>query len=150
VSNGDQTTTLYNALRDGIGFRSALATREREPDAPNFTPRISAMLDFRGGEIVHLSLLKANPFDPGETDRITVNPAPPPAGFGYGLTTYMGDGSPLPSFTGDPLLLPLGGSPQAILDAYWEALDSDNRVALAVKQIKSDGTLADLLIRNAG
>jgi IMP cyclohydrolase len=150
VSNGDQTTTLYNALRDGSSFRGALATREREPDGPNFTPRISAMLDFRGGETIHLSLLKANPFNSDETDRTTIHPASPPAGFGYGLTTYMGDGSPLPSFTGDPLLLPLRGSPEAILDAYWEALDDDNRVALAVKRINSDGALANLLIRNAG
>ncbi len=150
VSNGDQTTTIYNALREGTDFRTALSTRDREPDAPNFTPRISAMLDFNGPETVHLSVLKANPFDTGETDRITVNPAAPPPGFGYGLTTYMGDGSPLPSFTGDPLLLPLKGTPKAILEAYWAALDSDNRVALAVKQIASDGGLVDVLIQNTG
>ena len=108
------------------------------------------MLDFRGKETIHLSVLKANLFDNSETDRISFNPASPPPGYGYGLTTYMGDGSPLPSFAGDPLLLPLKGSPKEIIDAYWSALNSDNRVALAVKRIKSDGTLAEVLIQNAG
>jgi hypothetical protein len=108
------------------------------------------MLDFRGEETVHLSILKANPFDPEKTDRYTVNPASPPPGFGLGLTTYMGDGAPLPSFVGDPLLLPLEGSPEAILETYWDALDKDNRVALALKQLKDDGSLLKVLIRNAG
>ena len=112
-----------SALAAGGGFEEALASREREPDAPNYTPRISAMLDFRVSDNnVHLSVLKANRNDPVKTDRITICPANPPAGFGYGLTTYMGDGSPLPSFVGDPLLLPLKGSPAQIIDAYWDAL----------------------------
>ena len=149
VSNGDQTTTLLTAIQAGGTFRGALATRDREPDAPNFTPRISAMLDLRrDSSNIHLSVLKANRFNPELTDRITICPANPPAGFGYGLTTYMGDGSPLPSFEGDPLLLPLIGSASDVIDAYWNALDTDNRVSLAVKQVNPDGALADLLIRN--
>ena len=150
VSNGDQTTTLYDTLKKGGGFRGALDTREREPDAPNYTPRISAMLDLRMSDNnIHLSVLKANRNDPALTDRITICPANPPAGFGYGLTTYMGDGSPLPGFVGDPLLLPLDGAPGDILDAYWDALDKDNRVSLAVKQIRDDGAVGEFLIRNA-
>lgn len=149
VSNGDQTQTLQTAIRAGGTFRGALATRDREPDAPNFTPRISAMLDFRRDSgTVSLSVLKANPFNPELTDRYTICPSDPPAGCGYGLTTYMGDGSPLPSFVGDPLLLPLTGAPAQILNAYWDALDDDNRVSLAVKQVNPDGSLADLLIKN--
>jgi IMP cyclohydrolase len=150
VSNGDQTTTLFNTLKSGGSFSGALNTREREPDAPNFTPRISAVLDLRTEDNnIHLSVLKANRTDPAKTDRITICPANPPAGFGYGLTTYMGDGAPLPSFAGDPLLLPLNGAPAEVLTAYWDALDKDNRVALAVKQVRNDGAAGELLIRNA-
>jgi IMP cyclohydrolase len=153
VSNGDQTRTIYETLQAGGTFDEALATREREPDPPNYTPRISAMLDLRSAPrssargAITLSLLKANPVNPEWTDRYTYRPAPPPPGLGFGLTTYMGDSSPLPSFAGDPLLLPLEGTAQAILGAYWEALDADNRVALAVKHIPQGGA-SKILIRN--
>lgn len=149
VSNGDQTRTIYEALRLGGTFDGALATREREPDAPNYTPRISAMLDLRGKPAgLSLSLLKASPIDPKWTDRYTYRPAPPPPGLGFGLTTYMGDGSPLPAFRSDPLLLPLAGAAEDVLRAYWDALDADNRVALAVKRIPVSGAESEILICN--
>jgi hypothetical protein len=149
VSNGDQTRTVYEALERGGRFEDALATREREPDAPNFTPRISGLLDLRGREPgLALSILKANRADPALTDRITFRPAPPPAGFGLGLTTYQGDGSPLPPFEGEPLWLPLAGSPEAVLERYWDALDSANRVALALKRIPLAGGPSRILLRN--
>ena len=149
VSNGDQTRTIADALAQGGSFEGALATREREPDAPNFTPRISGLIDLRGAEPAFaLSLLKANRADPERTDRISFRPAPPPPGLGLGLTTYQGDGSPLPSFEGEPLWLPLAGSPEAVLARYWEALDRDNRVALALKRIPLRGGPGTLLVRN--
>ena len=148
VSNGDQTRTLYDALRSGTSFDAALSTREREPDAPNFTPRISGMLDLRPqtGQIT-LSMLKANPIDPMLTDRYSFSLATPAPGFGYGLTTYRGDGSPLPSFAGDPLLLPCDGNAYALLDRYWDALNVENRISLALKHIAPSGEV-ELLIRN--
>jgi len=83
VSNGDQTRTLYETLRQGGTFDAALATRDREPDAPNYTPRISGMLDMRTQPAtVMLSLLKANPINPEFTDRFTYRPAMPAPGFG--------------------------------------------------------------------
>jgi hypothetical protein len=149
VSNGDQTRTIVEALARGGSFEAALATREREPDAPNFTPRISGLIDLRGAEPAFaLSILKANRADPERTDRITFRPAPPPAGFGLGLTTYQGDGSPLPSFEGEPLWLPLGGPPEALLERYWNALDCENRVSLALKRIPAGGGAGQLLLRN--
>ena len=148
VSNGDQTRTLHDTLAGGGTFDEALSTREREPDAPNYTPRISAMLDMRSGAgEVTLSYLKANPIDVQLTDRYTVRPAAPAAGFGAGLTTYMGDGDPLPAFTGDPLLLPCVGDAETIADTYWDALDVDNRISLAVNWITPDGT-SRLVVRN--
>jgi hypothetical protein len=151
VSNGDQTRTLRGALEAGGTFEAALATREREPDAPNYTPRISGMIDLRGSEAAFaLSLLKANRADPERTDRASFRPAPPPPGFGLGLTTYRGDGSPLPPFQGEPLWLPLGGAPDALLARYWEALAPPNRVALALKQIPLRGGPGELHVRNRG
>lgn len=139
VSNGDQTQTIADALATGGSFDEALCTREREPDAPHYTPRISGMLSTLDDACpLALSILKANQVDPEQTDRFTYRPAAPPAGFGYGLTTYMGDGNPLPSFSGEPLLLPCQGDAEQILQTYWQALDENNRVALAVKWIEED------------
>ena len=149
IGNGAQVRTLYDRLRAGGSFDSALAEWEREPDAPHYTPRISAVLDLQQapGHLT-LSVLKANPVNPVYTDRFTYRPANPPPGLGIGLTTYLGDGSPLPSFTGDPLWLPCAGTPHEILETYWEALDADNRVALAVKHIPHRGCAGRLLVRN--
>ena len=149
VSNGDQTRTLFETLQARGTFEAALATREREPDAPNYTPRISAMVNLtsRPGEVA-LNILKANPADPALTDRFTYRPAPPPLGLGYCLTTYAGDGNPLPSFSGEPLLVPCGGSAAAVLDLYWSALDAENRVSLAVKRILLDSNSSPILVRN--
>ncbi len=149
VSNGDQTRTLHDALARGDSFEGALETREREPDAPNYTPRISGMIDVRGSEPrLALSLLKANAADPARTDRHCFRPAAPPPGLGLGLTTYRGDGSPLPPFEGEPLWLPLDGDPEAVLTRYWNALDAENRVALALKRIPLAGGPGRLLLRN--
>jgi hypothetical protein len=147
VSNGAQTRTLYETLSIGGTFEAALARWQHEPDAPNYTPRISAMLMLTQQQVT-LSMLKANPIDPTYTDRFTYQPAIPAPGLGIGLTTYRGDGDPLPSFTGDPLLLPCAGSPADLLDTYWEALDAHNRVALAVKHIPPQGGVGTLMVRN--
>jgi hypothetical protein len=147
VSNGAQTRTMYETLSTGGTFDAALAQWQHEPDAPNYTPRISAML-MPAQQQVTLSLLKANPLDPAYTDRYTYRPAVPAQGLGVGLTTYRGDGNPLPSFTGDPLLLPCAGRPEDLLDTYWEALDAHNRVALAVKYIPAQGGTGTIIVRN--
>ncbi len=146
VSNGDQTRTVYEALRAGGSFDDALAQREREPDAPNFTPRITGMLELHRAAVT-LNILKANALDVMQTDRITFRPALPVAGYGFGLTTYRGDGNPLPSFNGEALLLPLEGSAETVLETYWQALNADNRVSLAVKDIWGGGKTR-LLVRN--
>jgi IMP cyclohydrolase len=149
VSNGDQTRTIYEGIQKGMPFAETLAEREREPDAPNFTPRISGMLsltDDKGN--IFLSILKANPMDTAYTDRFYYQPSLPHEGYGFGLTTYQGDGDPLPSFAGDPLLLPCQGSAEQILERYWRALNSENRVSLAVKEMASDGQRGRILIKN--
>jgi hypothetical protein len=149
VTNGDQTRTAADGIAGGGSFEAALATREREHDTPNYTPRISGLLDLRGAAPeLAFSILKAHPADPAETDRFSYRTSSPPAGLGMGLTTYIGDGNPLPSFTGEPLWLPLEGSADEILDRYWNALDADNRVALAVKEIGASTAGSRIAVRN--
>lgn len=147
VSNGAQTRTLYETLGAGGTFAQALAPWHYEPDPPNYTPRISAMLVLAEAQVT-LSILKANPLDQTRTDRFLYQPAVPTPGLGVGLTTYRGDGNPVPSFAGEPLIVPCAGSPEALLDLYWDALDASNRVALAVKHIPAHGGEGHLLVRN--
>ncbi|MCP5043670.1 MAG: inosine monophosphate cyclohydrolase, partial [bacterium] len=148
VSNGDQTRTIQDELARGGSFDSALATREREPDAPNYTPRISAIVDLRSEPAFAMSILKASAIDPEQTDRTTFRPARPRPGLGWLLTTYQGDGSPLPSFAGDPLVVPCAGAPADVIERYWKALDADNRISLAVKHIADDGSATSLVVEN--
>jgi IMP cyclohydrolase len=149
VTNGDQTDTIVEALQAGGTFDDALGTREREPDAPNYTPRISGMLDCNKQPVeIALSILKGNVANPELTDRFTFRHAEPPPGLGYCITTYQGDGKPLPPFTGDPLLMPCGGSAEEVLAAYWDALDADNRVSLAVKTIPAAGGPGEIMVKN--
>ena len=151
VSNGDHTRTIHDALFAGARFEDALATREREDDAPNYTPRIAGLLDARDGAAeISLAILRANDADAAHTDRTVYRPAPPPLGLGYGLTTYATDGSPLPPFRGDPLWLPLDGDLDDVLDSYWAALDADNRIALAAKLIPAAGGPSRILLRGSG
>lgn len=149
VSNGDQTRTLYAGLQSGKTFEQALREREREPDAPNYTPRISGLIDLRAAAPqLFLSVIKSCQFDPSRSQRTTFEFALPPKGLAVGLTTYMGDGSPLPSYRGEPLVLPCDGSPSEVLMRYYEALDADNRIAVAVKQIDPAGRCLQLLVHN--
>jgi IMP cyclohydrolase len=149
VSNGDQTRTMYETMGKGGTIEEALATREREPDAPNFTPRINGAVTFDGSTVTAiLAILKASPIDPAVTDRFYYYPSFPEAGFGFGLTTYSGDGEPLPSFSGDPLFLPCKGTASEILETYWSALNEENRVSLAIKEIKNNGTECALYVKN--
>lgn len=151
VSNGDHTRTIHDALAAGARFDDALALREREDDAPNYTPRIAGLLDTRNGAAqISLAILRANDADAAHTDRTIHRPAPPPPGLGYGLTTYATDGNPLPPFRGDPLWLPLIGDLDEILDSYWAALDADNRIALAAKLIPAAGGPSRILLRGSG
>lgn len=149
LSNGDQTRTLYDTIQAGGSFDDALATRMHEPDAPHYTPRISGQLTIQNGVgSVALSILKASKIDPAFSDRFTYRPALPQPGFGFGLTTYQGDGNPLPSFQGEPLLLPCVGSAEEVLATYWNALNETNRISLAVKEIPAAGGPGKIFVRN--
>ena len=136
VTNGAQTDDVYEAFATGRGFAESLDRWLHEPDAPNYTPRISGYLDL-DTEQVWLSILKVSPFDAEQSERHFFRFDSIGPGYGYAITTYAGDGNPLPSFSGTPYLLPLDGDP----GNFWQALDGDNRISLAVRRIAADGTV---------
>jgi IMP cyclohydrolase len=148
VTNGDQTDTLCQTLLGGGTFEQALATRAYEPDAPNFTPRISGIFDLRlGRPAATLSVLRRSVFGDG-TDRFFWRYEQFAPGVGHCVTTYRGDGSPLPAFEGEPYLLPLTGGPGCIANTLWAALNDDNRVSLCAKLIDPHTLESEVVVIN--
>lgn len=134
VSNGDQTDTISGALRSGLVFGNAMQRRVYEPDAPNFTPRISGVCSPRSPTLAEIAILKRSEWG-DDCIRSFHRYDELPAGFGYCVTTYLGDGNPLPAFRGEPYLLPLFGNMSAIMTDLWASLNEANRVSLAVRFI---------------
>ena len=134
VTNGDQTDTIREGLAAGRSFAEALRTRTFEPDRPNYTPRISGLVDKDGGYT--LSILKSADGDPASCRRYFFEYGDPLAGQGHYIHTYMGDGDPLPSFEGEP---EQGSIPCAtageLADLVWDSLNADNKVSLFVRYI---------------
>ena len=148
VTNGDQTDTIYDAVRAEGSFEQALMTRTFEPDAPNFTPRISGVVDLNDDMAYRLAILKTVGGDERYCSRqfFTYETAVP--GLGHCVTTYVDDGSPLPSFEGEPFAVALKNELQQTADAFWDVLDEDNRVSMLVKFIARDTGQSDLVIVN--
>lgn len=149
VTNGDQTDTIYEALADGGTFEQAVESREFEPDAPHYTPRISGIVDL--GDRHHaykLSILKSYHHDGSVCVRNLYAFLRWMAGLGHGITTYSGDGDPLPSFEGEPLELPIFNTCEENMTYYWEQLDESNRISLLVKEIRRDTGEVRVLIHN--
>jgi hypothetical protein len=148
VTNGDQTDTIHDSLKQGQTFEQALYTRTYEPDAPNYTPRISGIVDLDGAHAYQLAVLKTLGGDPALPARFVCSYAKGIRGVGHMLTTYRGDGNPLPSFEGDPQPVPVPEALHAVLDLYWTALNADNKVALMVKFIDAQTGKAEVAIVN--
>ena len=136
VTNGDQTDTVYQGLMDGKTFGESLKVRTFEPDAPNYTPRISALLDIRGGEYEYkMHIIKSADGDPSSSVHFTFQYENPKAGEGHFIHTYMSDGSPLPSFEGEPQRVDIKGEIDAFTSLVWENLNEENKVSLFVRYI---------------
>ena len=140
VTNGDQTDTIYDGLDRQMTFEQSLRTREFEPDAPNYTPRISGVLHVEGGNYnFAMSILKSDDGDPASCLRQTFAYEKPRAGQGRFISTYQGDGNPLPSFAGEPVKLDFDDAFTADIDTFgsriWAALNEDNKVSLFVRFI---------------
>lgn len=137
VTNGDQTDTIYDLMNQQMTFEQALRTREFEPDAPNYTPRISGIVKCTNGAMNYaLSILKSANGNPESCERNTFSYRTPLSGQGRFIHTYMGDGNPLPSFEGEPTLVDIGSDDiNTFADKLWNSLNADNKVSLFVRYI---------------
>jgi hypothetical protein len=134
VTNGDQTDTIYDLMNAEQTFEMSLRTRQYEPDAPNFTPRISGIMNVNNGKYsFQMSILKSDNGRPESNCRYTFNYDNPIAGEGRFIHTYMGDGNPLPSFEGEPTLVDIKGDIDEFTQTVWNSLNSDNKVSLFVR-----------------
>ena len=129
VTNGDQTDTVEAALLAGDSFESALEKREFEPDAPNFTPRISGLIDLEGRFRYKLSILKSADEKGSACNRFSFS-YEPVDGLGHFIHTYEHDGNPIPTFTGEPERVAVGSDLAAFADGIWDSLNADNKIAL--------------------
>ena len=148
VTNGDQTDTIYDLMDKQYTFEQALRTREFEPDAPNYTPRISGVLHFDNDSFNYaMSILKSNNGNPEACNRYTFAYENPVAGEAHFIHTYMGDGNPLPSFEGEPTLVDVPDNMDDFADLVWNNLNSDNKVSLFVRYINiEDGSYETKII----
>ena len=136
VTNGDQTDTIYDGMDKQLTFEQSLRSREFEPDGPNYTPRISAVLHLEKGEFNYaMSILKSNNGNPESCNRYTFAYENPKAGEAHFIHTYMGDGNPLPSFEGEPAPVAIEGDIDAFTSFVWENLNEENKVSLFVRYI---------------
>ena len=153
VTNGNQTDTIYDFIRNDASFVKALRTRTFEPDAPNYTPRISAMATFEDGDFrLDLSILRSGDSEGSFTHRVFWEYERVAPGTGYFLHTYLRDGDPIPAFTGDPEVVSVDdGSARTVADALWAGLNADNRVSLWVmtRDLATGEADAVIINRNA-
>ena len=135
VTNGDQTDTVYDFVKEGKDFREALATREFEPDAPNFTPRISGMLTFDGNDFIYsMSILKSMDAEGTECARYTFD-YKAMKGLGHFIHTYECNGNPIPTFQGEPERVAIPDDMNEFAEMIWNNLNNDNKISLYVRYI---------------
>ena len=133
VTNGDQTDTIYDGLVAGKAFEEALRSREFEPDAPNFTPRISAALAFDNKDFTYkMSILKSADAEGSACNRYTFEYSPI-AGLGHFIHTYNCDGNPIPTFTGEPERVQIPDDIDEFCNMIWENLNENNKISLYVR-----------------
>ena len=150
VTNGDQTDTIYEGMDKQLTFEQSLRCREFEPDAPNYTPRISGILHVIGNGCFHyaMSILKSANGNPASCSRFTFAYENPIAGEGHFIHTYQKDANPLPSFEGEPKLVKIEQSIDDFTTALWESLNPENKVSLFVRYISLEDGTAETRIVN--
>ena len=145
VTNGDQTNTIYDAIQQGGSFESGLRTRTFEDDGPNWTPRISGIVNAHSGAY-KLSILKSADGNGYSVQRYFFEYGQPVAGEGHFISTYKCNGSPIPSFEGEPLRVAMPDSVTAFAQMLWASLNEDNKVSLFVRCIDLEsGRAGDIL-----
>ena len=132
ATNGDQTDTIYDFVKDGKSFEDALDTRCFEPDGPNWTPRISAMLTFGDKLTYKMSILKSADAEGTECNRYTFNYTAL-NGLGHFIHTYVTDGSPIPTFQGEPERINIPNDIDEFTNDIWTNLNEQNKIAIYVR-----------------
>lgn len=147
VTNGDQTDTIFEGVKRGKSFSESLECREFEPDAPNFTPRISGMLNFgENGFGYEMSILKSLDGDGSDCARYTFS-YPSKPGLGHFIHTYVTDGDPIPTFQGEPERVAVPNGIDELADEIWNNLDENNKISLYVRYTSlADGSCTERLI----
>ena len=147
VTNGDQTDTVYEGLKEGKSFDEALSTREFEPDAPNLTPRISGMLTFNNEDFSYkMSILKSADEAGTACNRFGFHYSAL-AGVGHFIHTYVCDGNPIPTFQGEPERVYIDDDIDTFTNNLWQNLNEDNKISLYVRYIDVvDGSEEERLI----
>lgn len=147
VTNGDQTDTVFDGIVTGKSFSESLESREFEPDAPNFTPRISGMLTFGENDFKYeMSILKSLDENGSDCARYTFS-YPSKAGLGHFIHTYVTDGNPIPTFQGEPERVAIPDSIDEFADEIWNYLDENNKISLYVRYTDlTDGSYEEKLI----
>ncbi|MBN1349499.1 inosine monophosphate cyclohydrolase [candidate division KSB1 bacterium] len=149
VSNGNQTDTIFDVLAAGGTFEMALATRRHEPDAPNFTPRISGLLEHNGIQSAFaLSIIKQSPLCPEESVHQVFRYKKFAAGIGMCIHTYQKNGEPIPPFEGEPYCVPVPSAINEIAESYFNALNPDFRISVVVKTIDMMTQISDYFLIN--
>ncbi len=135
VTNGDQTDTIYEGLKAGKCMNRSLKSREFEPDAPNFTPRISGLLTFEGGDFDYeMSILKSAD-SVGQACNRFLYSYEPINGLGHFIHTYVTDGSPIPTFQGEPERVVIPNDIDTLTNDIWNGLNEANKISLYVRYI---------------
>lgn len=133
VTNGDQTDTIWNYVKEGKTFEEALRTRTFEPDGPNWTPRISAIVNGAGYK---MSILKSMNEEGSTVGRYFFEYPEEEAGYGHFISTYKENGNPIPSFEGEPIKWQMRHEPFDVWAPHiWEALNEENKVSLYTAHI---------------
>lgn len=149
VTNGDQTDTIYELMKQGQTFERALTTRTFEPDAPNYTPRISGLINIEEGNYDYaMSILKSNNGDPECCNRYTFTYDNAKAGEGRFIHTYKCNEDPLPSFEGEPKLVAIPDDIDAFTNMLWSSLNEENKVSLFVRYIEIETGKYETRIEN--
>ena len=151
VTNGDQTDTIYNFIAEGKSFEEALRVREFEPDAPNFTPRISGIVNITDGKLTYkLSILKSANGNGNSCERYFYEYNQPVGGEGRFIHTYLHDGNPIPSFEGDPTRVKIEGTIDEFTFMLWDSLNEANKVSLFTRfiDIKTGETESRIVNKN--
>ncbi len=151
VTNGDQTDTIYDLMNQQMTFEQALRTREFEDDAPNYTPRISGIIKVENGDFNYaMSILKSADGDPSSCQRHTFTYTNARAGEGHFIHTYQGDGSPLPSYRGEPKSVEIPNDIDEFSKKLWENLNEENKVSLFVRfiNLETEETYTRIINKN--